>query len=217
MLLGILIRVYDYSDHIHPKIVLLLYCSHIYLFFEITLAAVGALARAILGVDLEPHFNEPYLSTSLEDFWVRRWNLMVTDILRLTVYDATHHAAARVMGPKWAPLPATFANFVVLGLMHELIFYYLGRVRPTWEVTCFFLIHGMCLTVELVLKKAFFTRKWRLPPLIWGPLTVGFFMVTYVWLFLPQFLRCKADERALQEYAALGEFLKSTITRPFLF
>ena len=216
VLLGILIRVYEYSDHIHPTIVLLLHCSHIYLFFEIILAVVGALARALLGVDLEPHFNEPYLSTSLEDFWGRRWNLMVTDILRLTVYDATHHATARVIGPKWAHLPAIFANFVVLGLVHELIFYYLGRVRPTWEVTCFFLLHGLCLTVEVVLKKAFFTGRWQLPPLISGPLTVGFFMVTYIWLFLPQFIRCKADERAIEEYAAFGEFVKS-ITRAFVF
>jgi hypothetical protein len=155
ILLAILIRVYDYSDHIHPSIVMLLYCSHIYLFFEIVLAMVGALARALLGVDLEPHFNEPsaiplHLTRRLLGQEVEPHGLMVADILRLTLYDA----AARVVGPKWGPLPAMFANFVVMGLMHELIFYYLGRARPTWEVTCFFLLHGLCLTAEVVLKNA---------------------------------------------------------------
>lgn len=208
LLLALLVRVYDYSEHIHPTVILILYCIHIYFGLEIILAIVAALARALLGLDLEPQFDDPYLSTSLQDFWGRRWNLVVTSILRPTVYEPVLHIAARVTGSRrWALMPAVLGTFVVSAIMHELIFYYLGREKPTWEVTGFFLLHGVCLMVEIALKKAF-SGRFRLPRLISGPLTLGFVMVTGFWLFFPQLLRCNMDVRALEEYAAIGAFFK---------
>ncbi|KAA8520179.1 hypothetical protein F0562_014435 [Nyssa sinensis] len=168
---------------------------------------VAALARTLLGLELEPQFDEPYLSTSLQDFWGRRWNLMVSRILRPTVYDPTLSFSSQMLGRKWAPLPAIFSTFVVSGLMHELIFYYLGRVKPTWEITWFFLLHGVCLMVEIAIKKAV-NGRCRLPRIISGPFAVAFVMVTGFWLFFPQLLRCKADVRAFEEYAAVGAFAK---------
>ncbi|KAK4592029.1 hypothetical protein RGQ29_016490 [Quercus rubra] len=170
ILMVIMFRVYDYGDQIHPKLILILYCFHIYFSLEIILAIVATLAQALVGLELEPQFNEPYLSTSLQDFWGRRWNLMVTSIVRVTVYNPTLSSMTRVVGHKWALLLAVFTTFVVSGLMHELIFYYMGRLRPTWEIMCFFLLHGFCLVVEIVLKKSFFTTggRWRLPCLISG-------------------------------------------------
>ncbi|KAB1224951.1 Acyl-CoA--sterol O-acyltransferase 1 [Morella rubra] len=214
LLLVILIRVYSYIEHVHPKVILLLYCFHIYLSLEVILAIVATLARVVLGVGLEPQFNEPYLSSSLQDFWGRRWNLMASNILRTTVYDPMRHAAAGVIGSRWASLPAIFTTFAVSGLMHELVYYYMGRLKPTWEVTWFFILHGCCLIVEVVLK-ALFAGRWRLPRLISGPLTIGFVIVTSFWLFFPQFLRCEADKRSLQEYATLAEFLKNVTRRIF--
>ncbi|KAL4600869.1 hypothetical protein ACB092_11G231000 [Castanea dentata] len=85
VLLAILACLYDYSDHMHPKVLLILYCFHIYFLLEFILAIVATLARVLLGMELEPQFKEPYLSTSLQDFWGKRWNLMVTNI-------ATHHS-----------------------------------------------------------------------------------------------------------------------------
>jgi hypothetical protein len=208
LLVALLIRVYDYREHIHPTVILILYCFHIYFGLEIILAMVAALARALLGLELEPQFDEPYLSTSLQDFWGRRWNLMVTRILRPTVYEPVHNICKRAIGRRWAAFPAVLGTFLVSALMHELMFYYLGRVRPTWEITWFFLLHGVCLMVEIALKKTL-PGKFRLPRLISTILTVGFVMVTGFWLFFPQFLRCKADVRGLAEYAALGAFLKN--------
>ena len=213
VLLAILACLYDYSDHMHPKVLLILYCFHIYFLLEFILAIVATLARVLLGMELEPQFNEPYLSTSLQDFWGKRWNLMVTNILRITVYNPTRQAlVTRGINKKWAPLIAVFTTFVVSGFMHELIFYYLGRMSPTWEVTWFFLLHGLCLVVELVLKTMVFTGGWQLPWLISGPLAIGFVFVTSFWLFFPPFLRFKADVRAFEEYAVLGKFLKN-VTR----
>ncbi|CAL9004256.1 unnamed protein product [Prunus brigantina] len=215
LLFGILLRAYDYSDQIHPKALLLLYSLHMYLLLELILAVVATLARALLAIELEPQFNEPYLSTSLQDFWGRRWNLMVTSILRPTVYEPTLDISRRVVDRKWAPLPAVLATFVVSALMHEIVFYHMGRMRPTWGVTCFFLLHGICLTVEIALKKVWSAGRWRLPRLVSGLLTVGFVMGTCFWLFLPQFFRFGAHVKAFEEYAALGELFRDLIS-PFV-
>ncbi|XVF75236.1 hypothetical protein PTKIN_Ptkin13bG0171100 [Pterospermum kingtungense] len=174
------------------------------------LAMVAALARALLSLELEQQFNEPYLSTSLQDFWGRRWNIMVTRILRPTVYEPVLNRCARFVGRKWAPIPAVFGTFVVSAIMHELIFFYLGRVRPTWEITGFFLLHGACLMAEIALKKAL-GDTWRLPGMVSTPLTVGFVMFTGFWLFFPQLLRCRADERAMEEYTALAAFFRNLL------
>ncbi|KAH7545298.1 acyl-CoA--sterol O-acyltransferase 1 [Ziziphus jujuba] len=208
LILGFLMRAHDYTEYMHPKLIMVMYSFHIYLCLEIILAMVASLSRALLGLELEPQFNEPYLSTSMQDFWGRRWNMMVSSILRPTVYEPSLKLYARFTGRKWAPLPATMTTFVVSAIMHELMFYYLGRVKPTWEITWFFLLHGFWLTVEILLKKAL-TGKFRLPRIVSGPLTVGFVMVTAFWLFFPQLLRCNGDVRAFNEYAAVGAFVKN--------
>ncbi|XP_048232153.1 acyl-CoA--sterol O-acyltransferase 1 isoform X1 [Ricinus communis] len=215
LLIAIFFRVYDYNELMHPKVILLLYSLHIYFAIELTLAMVAALARAILGLELEPQFNEPYLSTSLQDFWGRRWNIMVTSILRPTVYGPLLKTCSPIIGRKWAPVPAIMGTFTVSAIMHELIFYYLGRVNPTWEITRFFVLHGVCLVIEIALKKVV-SRRWQLPRLISTPLTIGFVVVTGFWLFVPQILRCRADTKAFQEYSAVSIFLKN-MTRAFVF
>ncbi|KAA8515590.1 hypothetical protein F0562_018799 [Nyssa sinensis] len=207
LLIALLLRVYDYSDYIHSKIILVLFSFHLYFGLEISLAISAALARILLGFELEPQFDEPYLSSSLQDFWGRRWNMMVSRILRPSVYDPTLIFSTRILGRKWAPLPAVISTFLVSAVMHELIFYYLGRVRPTLEITWFFVLHGVCLVIEIAIKKAV-NGRCRLPRIITTPLTVLFMMVTGFWLFFPPLLRCKADVRGLEEYAAVGAFLK---------
>lgn len=181
-----------------------------YFMLEIILANAAFVARAILGLELEPQFNEPYLSSSLQDFWGRRWNLVVSRTLRPSVYDPVLCVSARFMGRKWAQLPAVVCTFLVSALMHELIFYYMGRTWPTWEITWFFLLHGACLVVEIVIKKVAKDR-YRLPRVIAMPMTVGFVMGTGFWLFIPQLLRCKVAARAFEEYALLGAFVKEVV------
>ncbi|KAM3201601.1 acyl-CoA-sterol O-acyltransferase 1-like [Capsicum annuum] len=138
-LLAILIRVYNYKNNLHPKFLLFCYGLHIYFFLEIVLTMVSNLVRAVSRVELEPPFYQPYKTSSLQDFWGRRWNLMVNNILRPTVYDPIRSVMARHIPRKWAPLPAVLATFFVSGLMHELIFYQITRENPSWEVTLFFI------------------------------------------------------------------------------
>ncbi|KAL2246989.1 acyl-CoA--sterol O-acyltransferase 1-like [Sesamum indicum] len=207
LLICLFLKLYDYTDMIHPKLTWVLYSLHIYFGLEIILAIFGGLAKALVGIELEPQFDEPYLSASLQEFWGRRWNIMVTRILRPTVYEPVLYFSTLIIGRKWAPLPAVMGSFLVSALMHELIFFYLGRRKPSGEITLFFMLHGVCLAIEVAIKKAI-NGRWRLPKLMAAPLTVGFVMVTAFWLFFPEFLRCDSLPRAINEYAAIASFVK---------
>eukprot|EP00123_Amoebidium_parasiticum_P002385 comp13648_c1_seq1/m.9271 comp13648_c1_seq1/g.9271 ORF comp13648_c1_seq1/g.9271 comp13648_c1_seq1/m.9271 type:complete len:233 (-) comp13648_c1_seq1:49-747(-) len=50
------------------------------------MALQSGLTIFMLGVPVSSSFNMPYLSTSLGDFWGRRWNLPVNWMLRDTLY-----------------------------------------------------------------------------------------------------------------------------------
>ncbi|XP_047957609.1 acyl-CoA--sterol O-acyltransferase 1-like [Salvia hispanica] len=207
LLICLFLKLYDYTDLVHPKLTWLLYFLHIYCGLEIILAVAGGIAGALIGVELEPQFDEPYLSSSLHDFWGRRWNIMVSKILRPTVYKPVLDFSAPITGRRWAHFPAILASFFVSGLMHELIFYYLGRRRPSGELTAFFVLHGVCLGAEVAVKKAV-KGRWGVPRVLAGPLTMGFVLATSFWLFFPEFLRCNAIEKAFGEYAAVEAFLR---------
>ncbi|XP_030471155.2 acyl-CoA--sterol O-acyltransferase 1-like [Syzygium oleosum] len=196
------------SDYVHEKVMLMAYSIHMYIGLEVSLAAIGAVAGRLIGVAVEPQFDEPYLATSLQDFWGRRWNLMVTSILRPSVYDPVRLASGRLVKRRWASLPAVLATFMVSALMHELIFYYIGRKEPMWGVTGFFLLHGIAVAAEVAAKKALRGTRWRLPTEVSRLLTVGFVVVTGFWLFLPPLLRCDAVAKARRETIAIIEFVK---------
>ncbi|KAM7262685.1 hypothetical protein ACFE04_000368 [Oxalis oulophora] len=208
VVLATLVYTRDYQRYFHPKIRLFLLCLHIYLPLETGMAVLGVLARVTVGLELEPPFNEPYLSTSLQDFWGKRWNLVATSILRPTVYKPTVEAANSVLGREWAPVPAVLATFFVSAFMHEIIYYYLSRMPPKGDFMWFFLLHGVCMAVELGFKKALGDR-WRLPWMISGPLTIGFVMATSSWLFFPPLDKIELFTRLFEEYNAYGVLVKN--------
>ncbi|XP_026404924.1 acyl-CoA--sterol O-acyltransferase 1-like [Papaver somniferum] len=212
LVIVLLIYVYKFKQYLHPNFIIFLYCVHIYFLLELILIVTAKSVQFLLGLELEPQFNNPFVSTSLQDFWGKRWNLVVTGILRPTVYQPVQFICARIFGKRCAQLIALLATFVVSGLMHELIFYYFGRVWPTWEVFSFFVLHGACLAVEIELKRCF-KNRFQLPPLVSGPLTVVFVLVTGSWLFFPQYLRCGADVKSLGEYAIVAESVKGLIQK----
>ncbi|CAI9756841.1 unnamed protein product [Fraxinus pennsylvanica] len=196
-LLAIIARIYDNMESVYPCIVFTLYCCQLYLALEVILAITAVPVRAILGQNLKPQFNEPYLATSLQDSWGCRWNLMVSSILRPAVYQPVQRISTRILGSKWARPLATLVTFLVSGLMHEVIYYYLSRVYPTWEVTRFFVLQGICGAFEIAVKKALGGR-WQLHRFVSGPMTVVFVGDTGVWLFLPQMIRHGLDKMAIR-------------------
>jgi len=182
----------------------------LYLFIDVAFGACDRVVGATLGLELDPPSDEPYLSTSLQDFWGKRWNRMMSDALRRTIYMPVKSTASNLGGKRWAHVAAVLAAFIVSGLMHELTYYYVIRVKPTWEVTWFFVLHGVCVVLEMMVKRAL-GPKWRLHWAISGPLTVGFVILTGYWLFFPQVLRNDVDIRATEDVMAIGKFFKEMI------
>uniref|UniRef100_M1BD82 Acyltransferase n=1 Tax=Solanum tuberosum TaxID=4113 RepID=M1BD82_SOLTU len=177
---------------------------------EFVLAITVVPVRALLGLEIEPQFNEPYLATSLQDFWGRRWNLMVPGILRPAVYFPVRAILTSSLGKELASLPAIFTTFLVSGLMHELIYYYLSRVRPTWEVTWFFVLHGICVCIEVTVKK-FFHGGWQMNRVVSGVLTLAFVAWTGDWLFFPQIIRNGLDQKAINECYVMVDLVKDRL------
>lgn len=204
LFLGFLLCVYSCREYVHPKVYMFIIVMYLYIGLELLLVLPGIIARALLGLELEQPFDQPYLSTSFQDFWGRRWNLISTDVLRLTVYNPIFHHTSRTLGPYWALIAAIMGSFFVSALMHELIFYHLCRVGPTWGSTLFFFVQGLCLVVEIGLKRKLNISR-RLPRVITGPLIFTFMICMFVWLVMPIVVRFNIDTRVVEEYAALGE------------
>ncbi|KAL4580033.1 hypothetical protein LXL04_016207 [Taraxacum kok-saghyz] len=199
--------VYKIKENLNHYIVLSIYCAQCFLLVDILIFVSNAVTSAVAGVELERPSDEPYLATSLQDFWGRRWNLMVTNILRHTVYTPVKSLFS---GKDWASLPAFMATFVVSGLMHELLFYYVTRVTPTWEMTWFFVLHGICVVVELLVKRAL-AGKFELPVIVSRLLTVGFVAVTSFWLFFPPLIAGGADIKVLHEFKVVFDYVKTIV------
>ena len=54
----------------------------------------ASLATSMVGLRIAPHFDQPYLSSSITDFWSRRWNLTAGNALRFLVRPCPlHHKA----------------------------------------------------------------------------------------------------------------------------
>ncbi|ONK71710.1 uncharacterized protein A4U43_C04F11560 [Asparagus officinalis] len=175
-----------------------MYCLHIYLALDVVLASAAFLAGSLLGLDLEPQFDAPFKSTSLQEFWGRRWNLMVTGILRPSVY--------RPIRSRYGAAAGFMAVFLVSGLMHEVMFWYVTLGGPTGEVTLFFLIHGVHGG-----GGAGEEGWWWRPPLRRRACDAGFVWRRVYGLFFPPVLRGERESETIDECAAMVGFLKREV------
>ncbi|KAG7648464.1 putative long-chain-alcohol O-fatty-acyltransferase 9 [Arabidopsis thaliana] len=209
MIFGVVLHVYNYS-HFLPQTVLLGLCFlHLYVELEILLGPLKVLLSMALGCDLEPQFNKPYLATSLQDFWGRRWNLMVSSVLRSGIYNPVRCACQRPMNSGWARFMGYLVTFLVSGLFHELVYFYITRETPTWEVTLFFVLNGVCTGTEVAVKRTGFLRRWwPVRSSVSRLLTMGFVVVTGGLLFFPLFIRSGMMERRANETLFFLDFVK---------
>ncbi|KAK9140661.1 hypothetical protein Scep_010342 [Stephania cephalantha] len=203
-----LLRIYDYRSLLYHKLLLTIYCLHIYLGLELLLAMSASIAHFLLKIEVEMPFDEPYLSMSLQEFWGRRWNLVVSSVLRSSVYEPVRLFLMPVIGKRWGSACARVVTFMVSGLMHELIYFYWTRVEPTWEVSMFFVLHGVCTALEvLVIKKSELGEKRRvMNRAVSWVLTMGFVVGTSLLLFFPQVVRNKVDLRVIEEHIIAFQF-----------
>lgn len=116
----------------------------------------------LLPVDLEPRgsTNAPWSSASLQEFWAKRWNLSIGQLLRELVYDRMR----RQGHGRWV---AATGTFVVSGILHMFEFWS-GGATPAASVAVgtFFFVQPLLLFVERFLRT-------RLPPsFLWLPRVV---------------------------------------------
>jgi hypothetical protein len=190
------IHLLRFRNLLHLYVRLVLFGIHLYCFLDLFLPCVAA-AGSALGMELEPQFDKPYLASSLRDFWGRRWNLMVSAILRPSVYDPVRARAGKVAG--------VLATFMVSGLMHEAITWYLTLLPPTGETVAYFFLHGACCVAEDWCARRRAERGWPAPPRPVATAIVAVVVVsTTFWLFFPPLYRGGAEEKLLEEYAALA-------------
>ena len=62
----------------------------LYWFLGVIMDGPAALITWMTGIQLSPHFDTPFLTTSISDFWSKRWNLTVGNVLRFLCYDPVH-------------------------------------------------------------------------------------------------------------------------------
>ncbi|KAA0048137.1 hypothetical protein IC582_001142 [Cucumis melo] len=215
LLFAILIAANDHIDQLRPNVKICFYCLTLYLFVDFLLGVSSAIVgSAFDGVVLEPPSNEPYLATSLQDFWGRRWNLLVSNTLRYGIYRPVRAAVDGVVGKRWAAGTGVMAVFVASGVMHEQLVYYISREVPTWEVTWFFVLHGVCVVLEFELKRVVGGR-WQPPAVVAWLLTLSFMVVTASWLFFPQLMRADIFAVLLKELKMVEEFVWKLILSLF--
>ncbi|KAJ4907657.1 putative long-chain-alcohol O-fatty-acyltransferase 4 [Raphanus sativus] len=210
-LFGVVLHSYNYKQTLSPFLTLWLHPLHIYLELEVLLTLLKVFVTITLGCEVEPQFNEPYLATSLQDFWGRRWNLMVSSVLRLGVYYPVRRVCEYLTSSDYAKLIGVFATFLVSGVAHEVIFFYLTREMPTWEITLFFVLHGVCAATEMAVKRTEFAWRYAVSPMVSRLLTVGFVVVTSGWLFFPQLIRSGVMERRANEMLLVIDFVKTQV------
>ncbi|CAM6128961.1 unnamed protein product [Calypogeia fissa] len=85
---GVLIKTVLELRHVLPINVLnFLLAFTIYFSCLVLFELPAGICGCVLGTKLDPQFNMPFIADSLADFWGRRWNLLVNNLLRVSVYE----------------------------------------------------------------------------------------------------------------------------------
>ncbi|KAI3941810.1 hypothetical protein MKW98_030540 [Papaver atlanticum] len=175
---------------------------------ELTLVFYATLVRLLFDIDVDPPYgNYFFLSTSFQDFWGRRWNLAASDILRSTVYEPVRHAIKR----SWGVYIAILVTFFISGLMHELLIFCVFRKQPYWDVLLFFILHGICMAVEIKVKRSS-NGKWQINQLLSILLMNGFLVCSCFWLLFPFFGRFKFPFMVIEDIANFTKLLNNVLS-----
>ncbi|KAF8675865.1 hypothetical protein HU200_047357 [Digitaria exilis] len=171
-----------------------LYCVQIFLTLDLVFSSAALAAALVLGggAAMERQFSAPLAVTSLGDFWGRQWNLMAVDLLRASAYDPVR--------ARWGRDAGVVAAFLMSGLLHELLYWYLTLRRPTGEMLLFFMLHAASQIAERWARKA---GLWRPPRAAAYLLVTAFMVVTISEMFFGPFVRAGTDVRLTEETAAL--------------
>ena len=129
------------------------------------------------GVDAVPIMNSPWRSTSLSEFWGKRWNLGFRQLGHDLIFQPLH---ARI-----GAATSSFLVFVASGLIHDFVISFPARGGYGWP-TGYFLLQGIGVALERSRIGKRFRLRHGAPGWIFTALcTAG----PAFWLFHPPFLR----------------------------
>ncbi|KAJ1271390.1 hypothetical protein BS78_06G125100 [Paspalum vaginatum] len=123
---------------------------------------------------------------------------LVPGVLRPCVYRPVRARLGAAAG--------VLAAFLVSGLMHEVMFYYITLEAGTGEVTAFFALHGACAVAERWLARQ--SGLWRPPRPVATALTLAFVTATGSWLFFAPVIRSGLDKAIIAECESMLAFLE---------
>ncbi|KAL4439034.1 hypothetical protein ABPG77_006971 [Micractinium sp. CCAP 211/92] len=140
----------------------------LYLFISSALEGAALVAWLLSGLPAAPQFDLPMLSSSLGDFWGRRWNTVAGIKHRQAVFEPICEGfVAKPGGSKRRPSHlrralAVCATFAVSGVVHEMGYFYMtGRLSGRWML--FFSLQGPLLVIEAQLAAAARRAGLRVP------------------------------------------------------
>lgn len=133
-------------------------CIGLYAFISIIMQAGSVVLQclpATTSMRVAVDFDKPWESTSLTDFWSRRWNLNTGYSLRYLVYDViVEQSLIKIQKPSTEAPPrrrrmiAMMSAFAVSGMMHEMFLAYLRYSLSSQGMwMAFFTIQGPCILV----------------------------------------------------------------------
>ncbi|MCL7032128.1 hypothetical protein MKW94_003145 [Papaver nudicaule] len=167
----------------------------------------AALARLLFDLEVEPPFgNLLVMSPSFHEFWGRRWNRVVSSLLRSLIYEPVR----RVTIQSWGIYVAILATFFVSGLMHELLIFYIGRKQPSGGLLVFFMLQGIGMDVEIYLKRSL-NEKWHLNKLVSQLILLGIMVSSSYYLINPSLQRIRVDLMVNEEIASVTKILKDVL------
>lgn len=143
--------------YLYGHVTLMAYVVMLYAFLGAVLDIVALAAVYVGGLKVLPHFNQPYLSYSLADFWGRRWNMMTANLLKAVVYSPIVEGSfVRTLplkgnGSSARMAMAVCATFVVSGIMHEVV-YVSAAGHTHFEWFMFFAAQGPLLLLEKAMQ-----------------------------------------------------------------
>lgn len=78
---------YTFREAMHVGLLSMVYSFDIYVACSLIFEGIAAVVSPVMGIELEAAFNKPFRAHSLADFWGKRWNLLVSNLLRVSIYD----------------------------------------------------------------------------------------------------------------------------------
>ncbi|KAK3161432.1 hypothetical protein QOZ80_1BG0077020 [Eleusine coracana subsp. coracana] len=202
LLLGCIAAAYPYTGWLPLYALHYIYCAQIFLTLDLVLSSAALVSAALLGASLEPQFSAPLAADSLAGFWGRQWNLMAVDVLRASAYEPVRARCGRDAG--------VLAAFLMSGLLHELLYFYMTLRRPTGEMLRFFVFHGVFQIAERRAREA---GLWRPPRVVAYLLVSGFMLVTISEMFFGPFVRAGTEARLQEEASAMLDLVWSVVAR----